>query len=121
MRRGLALAAALGAAGLRARRDVRRAGVVRAVRAEERQVTIEHGDIAGLMPAMTMSFDVADAALLAGLAPGQYVEFRIARAGERFEIVALEAPGAASAGVAGVSAAAAIRSRPRASPRPISR
>jgi protein SCO1 len=67
-------------------------GVVRAVRAEERQVTIEHGDIAGLMPAMTMSFDVADPALLAGLEPGQFVEFTISRRDDKFEIVALEAP-----------------------------
>lgn len=82
-------------------------GVVRAVRAQERQVTIEHGEIAGLMPAMTMSFDVADPALLAGVEPGQYVEFRIAKSGARFEIIALEAPGARSAGVSGVSGAAA--------------
>jgi protein SCO1/2 len=104
MRRGLAVAAALAIALAACDRaetfDAR--GVVRAVRAQERQVTIEHGDIAGLMPAMTMSFDVADAALLAGLAPGQYVEFQIARAGDRFEIVALDAPGA-DAGAAGVS------------------
>jgi Cu/Ag efflux protein CusF len=80
-------------------------GVVRGVRADERQVTIEHADIPGLMPAMTMSFDVADAELLEGLAPGQYVEFRIARAGDRFEIVALEAPGAGDAGAAGASGA----------------
>jgi len=78
-------------------------GVVRAVRAAERQVTIEHGEIKGLMPAMTMSFDVADPALLAGVAPGQYVEFRIAKRGGRFEIVALEAPGAGEAGVSGAS------------------
>ena len=104
MRRGLALAAALAlfACG-RDTFDAR--GVVRAVRTEERQVTIEHSDIPGLMPAMTMSFDVADAALLAGIAPGQFVEFRIAREGDRFEIVALEAPGADpdAAGAAGVS------------------
>jgi cytochrome oxidase Cu insertion factor (SCO1/SenC/PrrC family) len=67
-------------------------GVVRAVRAEERVVTIEHGDIEGLMPAMTMSFDVADPALLAGLEPGQFVEFTVSRSGEKFEIVALTAP-----------------------------
>jgi protein SCO1 len=71
-------------------------GVVRGVRAEERQVTIEHGDIDGLMPAMTMSFDVADPALLAGLAPGQYVEFTLSRHDGKFEIVALEAPEAGS-------------------------
>ncbi len=78
-------------------------GVVRGVRAQERQVTIEHGEIAGLMPAMTMSFDVADPALLAGVEPGQYVEFRIAKSGGRLEIVALEAPGAGEAGSSGAS------------------
>ena len=82
-------------------------GVVRGVRAPERQVTIEHGAIADLMPAMTMSFDVADPALLAGVEPGQYVEFRIAKSGDRFEIVALEAPGAGEAGSSGASGAAA--------------
>ena len=78
-------------------------GVVRGVHAQERQVTIEHGEIAGLMPAMTMSFDVADPALLAGVEPGQYVEFRIAKSGGRLEIVALEAPGAGEAGSSGAS------------------
>jgi protein SCO1 len=81
-------------------------GVVRAVRAAERQVTIEHGEIAGLMPAMTMSFDVADPALLAGVEPGQYVEFRIAKSGARFEIIALAVPGAGEAGASGTSGAA---------------
>jgi cytochrome oxidase Cu insertion factor (SCO1/SenC/PrrC family) len=74
---------------------------VRAVRAQERVVTIEHGDIAGLMPAMTMSFDVADPALLAGLEPGQYVAFTLSRRDGKFEIVALEAP----EGGAGVASA----------------
>ena len=78
-------------------------GVVRGVRAEERQVTIEHGDIEGLMPAMTMSFDVADPALLAGLEPGQFVEFTLSRRDGKFEIVALEAPEAGS-GAAGDAA-----------------
>ncbi|HKA13486.1 MAG TPA: SCO family protein [Myxococcota bacterium] len=102
-RRGLALAAALGAFACGRGDTFDAGGVVREVRAEERQVTIEHGDIPGLMPAMTMSFDVADPALLAGLAPGQYVEFRIARRGERFEIVSLGAP--EGAGEAGASEA----------------
>lgn len=105
MRRGLALAAVLGLLSCERAETFDARGVVRAVRASERQVEIEHGEVPGLMPAMTMSFDVADAALLAGLAPGQYVEFRIARAGDRFEIVAIEAPGApaGAAGVSGVS------------------
>jgi protein SCO1/2 len=101
-----ALAAALAALALLAcgrGETFAASGVVRGVRAEERQVTIEHGDIAGLMPAMTMSFDVADPALLAGLAPGQFVEFTLSRSDGKFEIVALEAPDAES-GVAGDAA-----------------
>jgi protein SCO1 len=81
-------------------------GVVRAVRAPERQVTIEHSEVEGLMPAMTMSFDVADPALLTGLEPGRYVEFSIEKSGSRFAITALEAPGASEPGVAGLSGGA---------------
>ena len=52
-------------------------GVVRDVLPAEGQVVIEHDEIPGLMPAMTMSFDVPDRALLATLAPGQTIEFRV--------------------------------------------
>jgi protein SCO1/2 len=103
-RRGAALGVALALGLFACGRDTFDAtGVVRAVRAQERSVTIEHSAIPDLMPAMTMSFDVADAALLAGLAPGQYVEFQIARAGDRFEIVALATPGSTEPGVSGAS------------------
>ena len=81
-------------------------GVVRGVRPAEGQVTIEHGEIEGLMPAMTMSFDVADPALLEGLAPGQYVEFRLVHSAGRFEIDAITAPGGDAPGAAGVSGSA---------------
>jgi protein SCO1 len=101
--RRLALAAALAWLACSRGDSYDASGVVRAVRAEEKQVTIEHSAIEGLMPAMTMSFDVADPALLAGLAPGQYVEFRIVHRADRFEITALDAPGAGEAGVAGAS------------------
>ena len=103
MARRIALAAALALFACGGAESFEASGVVRAVRASERSVTIEHGDIEGLMPAMTMSFDVADPELLAGIEPGQYVEFRLSRSGEHFEITALEAPGAAEAGVAGTS------------------
>ena len=103
--RALALACALALLACGAETyDAR--GIVRAVRAPERQVTIEHSEVEGLMPAMTMSFDVADPALLAGLEPGRYVEFSIAKSGSRFEITALEAPGASEPGVAGMSGGA---------------
>ena len=50
-------------------------GIVREVLLADGQVVIEHDEIAGLMPAMTMSFDVPDRALLATLAPGQTIDF----------------------------------------------
>jgi cytochrome oxidase Cu insertion factor (SCO1/SenC/PrrC family)/Cu/Ag efflux protein CusF len=104
-RAGAALLAALALIACGGGERFPASGVVRAVRAEERSVTIEHGDVEGLMPAMTMSFEVADPALLAGLEPGQYVEFTISRSGEKFEIVALEAP-ESGAGVASGAASA---------------
>lgn len=55
-------------------------GEVRRIDAAARKVTLRHGDIPGLdMPAMTMVFQVHDAALLQGLQPGQRVRFRAAR------------------------------------------
>jgi protein SCO1/2 len=81
-------------------------GVVRGVLPEERQITIEHSEIEGLMPAMTMSFDVAAPALLQGLAPGDYVEFHLVRSGEAFVIDAISRPG--GAGVAGESGGGSV-------------
>ena len=62
-------------------------GIVRDVSAAERQVVIEHEDIEGVMPAMTMSFDVPDPALLARLERGQVIDFALRTRGGRFEIV----------------------------------
>ena len=76
-------------------------GVVRALYPGEARVKIEHGDIEGLMPAMTMDFEVADPALLLGVETGHYIEFRIERDESRFEIVALRVPGGGSSGVGG--------------------
>jgi protein SCO1/2 len=81
-------------------------GVVREVHPAESQVKIEHAEIPGVMPAMTMSFDVADPAWLEGLAPGQYVEFRLLRRGGRYAIVALDAPGTDDPAAAGHAGAA---------------
>jgi Cu/Ag efflux protein CusF len=51
-------------------------GVVTAVTASEGKLTIDHGDVPGVMKAMTMEFQ-ADPALLAGIEAGSQVEFRV--------------------------------------------
>jgi Cu/Ag efflux protein CusF len=52
-------------------------GVVESVDAAAKQVTIDHGEIPGMMSAMTMTFDVADPALLEGIEAGSRVDFRV--------------------------------------------
>lgn len=78
-------------------------GIVRDVRPDLRQIVIEHEDIPGLMPAMTMSFDVPDVALLSTLTAGQTIRFHVAHAGQSYRVVAAET--IAGAGQAGVSGA----------------
>ena len=57
------------------------------------QVVIEHDDIPGLMPAMTMNFDVADHALLERLAPGQRISFQLEFTGRSYRVAAAEVIG----------------------------
>lgn len=44
---------------------------------DDRSLIVEHGNIPGLMPAMTMPFDVADASVLDTLQTGDAVEFML--------------------------------------------
>jgi len=87
------------------RHDAR--GVVRDVHREYQQVVIEHEDIPGLMPAMTMNFDVPDLALLDSLEPGQQVDFVVEFTGKSYRVVAAtllaEAGGPGSGRLAGVA------------------
>jgi protein SCO1 len=62
---------------------------------DARQVVIEHEKIPGLMPAMTMSFDVADPRLLEQLAPGQAIEFDLEVEDKKLRILAARDAGAA--------------------------
>lgn len=48
-------------------------GQILAVHPDRGEITVRHGDIEGLMPAMTMSFPVADRTLLDGWVPGDTV------------------------------------------------
>ena len=68
-------------------------GVVEDVDRENAQVLIDHGDIEGLMPAMTMNFAVPDPALLARLERGQVIDFEVDFTGRSYEVVAAEVVG----------------------------
>lgn len=62
-------------------------GIVEDVDLEAAQILIEHDDVEGLMSAMTMTFAVPDPDLLAGLAPGQVIDFEIHFTGRSFDVV----------------------------------
>jgi len=64
-------------------------GIVREVEPGLRQLVIEHEDIPGLMPAMTMNFDVADPKLLTGAKPGEAVDFEVSFDGRSYRITRL--------------------------------
>jgi Cu/Ag efflux protein CusF len=70
----LAAAAACGGSGPKAAASH---GVVRAVDASARTITLEHEDIPGIMTAMTMTFEVAPDVSLEGVAPGAKVDFEV--------------------------------------------
>jgi Cu/Ag efflux protein CusF len=65
-------------------------GIVRSAIPQLRVLFLTHEALPGLMEAMTMPFEVADPALLEGLAPGDLVRFTVRREGERLRVVALE-------------------------------
>lgn len=88
-RRLLATALALATLGCGARDTFPAHGVVRDVLVEEGQISIEHEDIPGLMPAMTMSFD-ADPELIATLEPGQRIDFSVRHRGASYRVVSAQ-------------------------------
>jgi protein SCO1/2 len=48
-------------------------GQILAVNMDRQELTISHGDIAGLMPGMTMTYPVANRALMQGRTPGELI------------------------------------------------
>lgn len=70
-------------------------GVVEDVDVEGAQVLIDHEDVPGLMPAMTMNFAVPDEAVLEGLAAGQVIEFEMRFTGRSYEVESFEVVGEA--------------------------
>ena len=82
-----ALAACGGAEAQPASRRWDATGTITEIRRERSSITIHHDPIEGLMPEMTMPFDVQDAALFEGVSVGDRVAFTISReAGGRFVI-----------------------------------
>lgn len=54
---------------------------------DENRVTLKHGEIENLMPAMTMDYDVESAELLRGLKAGDRVRFQLSPRGLEFVVV----------------------------------
>jgi Cu/Ag efflux protein CusF len=61
-------------------------GIVRAVDPVANRVTLDHGEIPGMMEPMLMEFDVANAALLDGLEPGDTVRFQVVEDGGKYTL-----------------------------------
>lgn len=72
-------------------------GVVEDVDRDGAQVLIDHEDVPGLMPAMTMNFSVPDEAVLERLARGQVIEFDLRFTGRSYEVEDFEVVGRAPA------------------------
>jgi protein SCO1/2 len=78
-------------------------GIVEDVEEAHQTALIDHGEIPGVMPAMTMSFDVPDRAVFEKLAPGQRIAFTLEIRDRSFRVVRAEvleqraAPGRAGA------------------------
>ena len=68
-------------------------GVVQGIDVEARRVTLDHGDIPGLMKAMTMTFEVAPEVSLEGLALGETVEFTVREAEDSYLVTAIDPAG----------------------------
>lgn len=65
-------------------------GVVRGIDTANAQITLEHGDIPGLMKAMTMTFAVADPQLLEGVEVGNEVDFRVRYADGKYTVTEID-------------------------------
>lgn len=90
MRRSLCTLLALAAAAGVAATDLAD-GEVRKVDREAHKITIKHGEIKPLeMPAMTMVFNVKDAALLDKLKAGDRIRFKAVNEGGKYIVTEIE-------------------------------
>ncbi len=65
-------------------------GIVRVVAPEINRIFIDHGEIPGLMEAMTMAFEPEDPNLLNGLNAGDRIRFTLQEKRNRLLLVAIE-------------------------------
>ncbi|MFK7898650.1 MAG: SCO family protein [Myxococcota bacterium] len=72
-------------------------GIVEDVDREGSQVLIDHEEIDGLMPAMTMNFAVPDSGVLKRMSPGQVIAFELRFTGRSYEVEDFEIVGEAPA------------------------
>ncbi len=61
-------------------------GTIVAIDTENAEITLDHGEIPGLMGAMTMPFPVSDPKLLENLQTGQQVEFDLEYRGGMYTV-----------------------------------
>jgi Cu/Ag efflux protein CusF len=95
---GVALAFALAACGGPASDGHPGRGIVTGVDAAARTVSLDHGDIPGLMKAMTMTFEVAPDVSLEGIEVGSEVDFRVKHEDGVYTVTMIGAASSASSG-----------------------
>jgi Cu/Ag efflux protein CusF len=64
-------------------------GKIVSIDAAKAEITIEHGDIEGVMMGMTMPFTASDPRLLEGLAPGAAIEFDVEQRGDHYFVTGI--------------------------------
>jgi Cu/Ag efflux protein CusF len=65
-------------------------GIVKDLDAKAGTVTIDHENIPGVMMAMTMTYAVADPAVLQNVAVGQAIDFRLRKNGDNFVVTEIK-------------------------------
>jgi protein SCO1 len=91
----MALLAAAGCAAAPEARPYELQGQILAIRPEPQELLIEHGDIVGFMPGMTMPFKVRDERLLSSKAPGDLIRARLMVGRDEAWLATLEKTGTA--------------------------
>jgi Cu(I)/Ag(I) efflux system periplasmic protein CusF len=64
-------------------------GTVAGVDVGKGEVTLDHGNIPGVMGAMVMTFSVRDPKILANVTPGEKVEFDLEHVGDDYFVTAI--------------------------------